>query len=225
MRRSAVDRSYRWAYKGRPRVAGAALAALVLTAALLSAGGGWPLGRAGAASTTCVWITHTKRVVKHVKRHGKVTRVVHLKHYRTCRKVAVPEPTPTTTTPTAPPGTTAPGEPSPNPAPTPEPQANAVSITAYEKPAYSFGASRQTVHAGQLTVQLIDAGEDEHTMEMQRVGPGEVPEGPPVTMLRAVKTKASEAVSVEVQPGTYRMWCTLPHHDEDGMHTTITVVE
>jgi hypothetical protein len=205
------------------RVLAVALTALALGAGLMASNGGWPLGRAGAASTTCVWIKHTKRVVRRVKRHGKVTRVVHLKHYRTCRKVAVPEPT--TTAPSPAPVTTAPGEPTPTPTPTPEPQANAVSITAYEKPAYSFDASRQTVHAGPLTVQLIDAGEDEHTMEMQKVGPGEVPEGPPVALLSAVKTKASEAVSVEVQPGTYRMWCTLPQHDEKGMHTTITVVE
>jgi plastocyanin len=201
------------------RVLAVALAALVLGAALTATNGGWPLGRAGAAGTTCVWIKHTKRVVKHVKRHGKPKRVVHLKHYVTCRKVAVPEPTPTVTTPA--PVTTAPSETAPTPAPEPEP--NAVSITAYEKPGFSFGASRQTVKAGQLTVQLIDAGEDEHNMKMQRVGPGEVPEGPVVTMVSALPTKPSEPVSVTVQPGTYRMWCTLPHHDEKGMHTTITV--
>ena len=47
--------------------------------------------------------------------------------------------------------------------------------------------------------------------------------GRPVAAVSAAGGTASEAVTVEVQPGTYRMWCTIGHHAEHGMTTEITV--
>jgi hypothetical protein len=208
----------------------AALAALALIAALLTAGGGWPSGRAGAASTTCVWVKHTKRVVKHVKRHGKVTRVVHFKHYRTCRKVAVPEPTPTTTAPTTTtPAPVAPDETTPTPpsepAP-PEPKPNALGVSAYDQGGYRYELSHPSVHsgihAGQLTLQLVNAGEDPHSMDMQKIGAG----GPEGEIIEIPVVKAggqSDPRSINVEAGTYRMWCTLGHHAEEGMEAEIEV--
>ena len=120
----------------------AALAALALVLVLSSGG---DVGPARAASTKCVWIKHTKRVVRHVKRHGKVRKVVTIKHYRTCRKVALPEAEPTapTTSPTT--GTTTPGEAKP-PTATPEPEANAVSVTATDRTMpYGYTPSRKVV--------------------------------------------------------------------------------
>jgi plastocyanin len=198
----------------------AALGALALVLAL---SGGGNVGPARAASTKCVWIKHTKRVVKHVKRHGRVHRVVTIKHYRSCRKVALPEPAPAPTTPT--PGATAPGE-GASPAGTPEPQANAVGITADDHTTpYTYRPSHSTVKAGELTVQLINKGEDEHNMDMEKVGPGDSPEGAIVVAVSAASKGASTPTTVDVEPGTYRMWCTLPGHAEKGMETTITVTE
>ncbi|HEY0278479.1 MAG TPA: cupredoxin domain-containing protein [Solirubrobacterales bacterium] len=199
----------------------AALAALALV--LLLSGGG-SVGPAHAASTKCVWIKHTKRVVKHVKRGGKLRRVVTIKHYRSCRKVALPEEAPAPTAP-APisPGTTSPGPTTP-PASTPEPEANAVSITANDHTnPYGYAPSRKMVRPGDLTVQLINAGEDEHNMDMEKVGPGNAPEGPIVVAVSAASKRASTPTTVAVEPGTYRMWCTLPGHAAKGMETTITV--
>jgi plastocyanin len=79
------------------------------------------------------------------------------------------------------------------------------------------------VKPGQLTVQLNNAGEDEHNMDMQRVGEGETLEGPVIVAVSAARESHSEPTTVEVQPGTYRMWCTIGHHAEHGMMTTITV--
>ena len=201
----------------------AALAALALVLVFSSAG---DVGPARAASTKCVWIKHTKRVVKHVKRHGKVRKVVTIKHYKSCRKVALPEEAPAPTAPTTTsPGTTAPSEGAP-PASTPEPEANAVSVTANDHTdPYGYAPSRKTVKSGELTVQLINAGEDEHNMDMEKVGPGNSPEGPIVVAVSAASKGASTPTTVDVEPGTYRMWCTLPGHAEKGMETTITVVE
>jgi plastocyanin len=196
----------------------AALAALALVLVL---SGGGDVGPARAASTKCVWIKHTKRVVKHLKRHGKSHRVVTIKHYKSCRKVALPEAAPTApTTPT--PGTT-PTESKP-PASTPEPESNAVSITANDRTMpYSFTPSRRVVKPGELIVQLINKGEDDHTMDMEKVGPGGAPEGLILLATSAPSGGQSAPTTVVVEPGTYRLWCTLPGHAEMGMETTITV--
>ncbi len=183
----------------------------ILSAALLLVGSGHQAG----AAQTCV--KHTKRVVKHVKRHGKWHRVVRVKHYWTCHEEGASSPgAPTTTAPT-------PGSGS-SPAPTPEPEANALSVTANDqtKP-YEYVPSHQTVKAGKLTVQLNDVGEDAHNMDMVRVGPTGEPEGPIIAAVSAESKGHSKPKTVEVQPGTYKMWCTLPEHAELGMQTTITV--
>ncbi|HJZ34991.1 MAG TPA: plastocyanin/azurin family copper-binding protein [Solirubrobacterales bacterium] len=206
------------------RLFGVAVLAALALVLVLSSGG--DVGPARAASTKCVWIKHTKRVVRHVKRHGKVRRVVTIKHYKSCRKVALPEEAPAPTTPTGTsPGSTSPSE-AAAPASTPEPEANAVSITANDHTnPYGYAPSRKTVKSGELTVQLINAGEDEHNMDMEKVGPGNAPEGPIVVAVSAASKGASTPTTVDVEPGTYRMWCTLPGHAAKGMETTITVTE
>jgi plastocyanin len=187
-----------------------AAAALLVAAAV---GFAPPLGRADAA-TTCA--KHTKRVVRHVKRHGKRARVVRLKHYWTCQEVPAPPPPPP-----PPPAPSPTEEPAPKPPPTSEPpEANAVSVIAREGP-YSYVPSRPSVHPGAVTVQLNNQGADPHDMAIQRIGEsgaeGEVIELP-VTASKSQSTR-----TVELQPGEYRMWCTLYHHAEEGMETTITV--
>jgi plastocyanin len=198
------------------------VAALAMLALLLVLSSGGDVGPARAASTKCVWIKHTKRVVRHVKRHGKVRKVVTIKHYRTCRKVALPEAAPTA--PTAPTlGTTAPSESKP-PASTPEPEPNAVSITATDRTTpYGYAPSHKVVKPGELTVQLINKGEDEHNMDMEKVGPGGAPEGPILTMTSAPSGGQSTPTTVDVEAGTYRMWCTLPGHAAKGMEAEIEV--
>jgi plastocyanin len=202
------------------RLLGLALIAALALGVALVAGGGGP---ARAASTTCVWIKHTKRVVRHVKRHGKVRKVVKVKHYKTCRKVAVPEAESTPTTPGTTPGSTAPTQPT-APTTTPEPEANAVSVTANDHTdPYGYTPSRTTVRSGELTVQLINVGEDEHNMDIERVGPGGTPEGPILKAVSAPSKGSSAPTTVNVEPGTYKMWCTLPGHAAKGMEATITV--
>jgi plastocyanin len=189
----------------------AALALAALAVAIFASGR--PTEDAHAA-TSCT--KHTKRVVKHVKRHGKRKKVVRLMPYWTCHDVAEP----VIATPVVPAPTPAPEA----PATQPEPESNAVSVTAddHTNP-YQYVPSRTTVNPGQLTVQLNNAGEDEHNMDMQRVGEGETLEGPVIVAVSAARESHSEPTSVEVQPGTYRMWCTIGHHAEHGMTTTITV--
>lgn len=165
------------------------------------------------AATVCT--RHTKRIVKHVKRHGRRHRVVRIRHYWTCEEAPSPDP-PTGSSPTAPT--------SPTPSPTePQPEANALGVVARDDGhRYRYEPSRTTVRSGRLTVQLNNQGEDPHNMDMQRIGPGGEGEGEVIAMpLTAPKNQSTK--SVQVQPGTYRMWCTLANHAEEGMEMTITV--
>jgi hypothetical protein len=189
-------------------VAAAALAAL----AFAVVAGGRPTEDAHAA-TSCT--RHTKRVITHVRRHGKQKKIVRLRPYWTCQEVAEPVATaPTTPAPTPAPVT---------PTPQPEPEANAIGVVARDANRhFSFEPTRTLVKSGKLTMQLINEGEDPHTMAMQRIGPGGTPEGE-VVEIPETASKQQNTATVEVQPGRYRMWCTLYHHAEEGMEFDLTV--
>jgi plastocyanin len=175
------------------------------------------------AATTCV--KHTKRVVTHIKRHGKRKKVVRFKHHWTCQEAVTPAPAPA---PSAPPPVTAdpPSEPTPpdaGPAPLPEPEANALGVAADDRGGVkSYTLSRQTVRSGQLKVQLQNKGEDPHDMDIQRVGPSGEPLGE-VVEIPVTEPEQNTIASVTVEAGRYRMWCDLFNHAEEGMEATVTV--
>jgi plastocyanin len=209
----------------RRALGGAALIALVLGAILLATAGG-SSNQAHAATQACA--KHTKRVVRQVKRHGKRRRVVRTRHYWACTEYATPSaPAATQTPPGASTTPTPPTEvPSAEPEPEPEPEANAVAVTANDHNLpYTYAPTRTTVHAGQLTVQLNNVGMDEHDMDMQRVGPDDEPLGAVIHVSEGTKPGGQTTKTVDVEAGTYRMWCNLPGHDEKGMHAHINVVE
>ncbi len=163
-----------------------------------------PLSGTTAAAAECTWERHTKRVVKRVKRHGKVRRVVRRRHWWTCEAVAA-APAPASPVP-APPA---------DPEPSPEPEANRLSARASE---YYWVLSRSKVKSGAVTVELNNQGEDPHNLNLRREGD----EGEPLQIL---ETNSGEltAASFDLPAGKYRLWCSLPEHEEKGMHTTLTV--
>jgi plastocyanin len=178
------------------------------------------------AATTCA--KHTKRVVKHVKRHGKRRRVVRLKHYWICEEVATPAPVPAPAQPApsspSPGATTPPAEPPvATPVPEPEPEANALGVAADDRGGVKkYTLSRESVRPGPLTVQLQNKGEDPHDMDIQRIGPDGEPTGEIVKVPVTGPGQNSDA-SVTVEAGEYRMWCDLYHHAEEGMEATVKV--
>jgi plastocyanin len=130
------------------------------------------------------------------------------------------------TTPTSPPSaapTTTISSPAPSePVTESEPEPNALGVAAEDQGGFRYTLSRQSVHAGKLTVQLNNRGEDPHDMDMQRVNEEGEPEGEIVEM-PITKPGAQSNATVEVEAGTYRMWCTLGHHAMEGMEATIKV--
>jgi plastocyanin len=161
------------------------------------------LGSGRAEAAECLWQRHTKRVVKHVRRHGRVRRVVRYRHWWTCEAVA-------------PPASATPPAPAPTPPePEPEEEANRLAVKSVE---YYFVLSRPKVHAGELTVELNNQGQDAHNLNLQaESGEGEVLQVPETQSLD------HSVAHFDLAPGKYRLWCSLPEHEEKGMHTTLVV--
>ena len=184
-----------------------AVAVLVGALALIAAG-----GPSSAAAAECSWQRHSMRVVKHVRRHGRLRKVVQRKSRWSCEPVAVPAPAPAANPAAAP--AQPPSEPLPL-APEPEAEANRLAVKSLE---YYFVLSRPKVKAGELTVELNNQGEDPHNLKIQRQGEA----GEPLQIAETGSLQRSVA-SFDLSPGTYRLWCSLPEHEENGMHTTLLV--
>ena len=188
----------------------AALAvALALVAVAALPAGTSQLSTEQAAAAECHWKRHAKRVVKHVRRHGRLRKVVRWKG----RWVCVPQAVETAAPP--PPAAPAPPPPPPTPEPEPEPEANRLAVKSVE---FYFVLSRPTVSAGALTVELNNRGEDPHNLNLRQEGeegaPLEIPETP--SLQRNVAT-------FDLPAGNYRLWCSLPEHEEQGMYTSLVV--
>jgi plastocyanin len=180
-------------------------ATAVLVAALVLAG--LQLGGGSTAAAECSWQRHSKRVVKHVRRHGRVRRVVRHRVWWTCQPLAAPVPEAAPT-----PAASAPVEAAPT---EPEPEANRVAVKSVE---YYYLLSRPSVHAGDVTIELNNQGEDPHNLNIRREGD----EGEPLQIPETASLQRNVA-KFDLPAGTYRLWCSLPEHEEKGMHTTLVV--
>ncbi len=111
-----------------------------------------------------------------------------------------------------PPTSTAPGE--TPPPPHGPPAVPRVQVTAVE---YHFTLSRTTVPAGNVIFEFVNHGQDEHNLN---VAP---PTGP---LAGSFANTASEGVAnleVDLRPGTYTLFCSLPEHEQKGMKATLVV--
>ena len=196
-----------------------ALAAVGLAVALVAifalAAGLDPSGGHRAAAADCAWQRHPQRIVRHVKRNGRTRRIVRTTNRWTCEPLA--EPPAIGIPPASLPGPT----PTPAPAPELEPPPRAVSATADDATPkeFSFTLSRHYVVAGNVTVELNNrVGQDAHNLkvrpkdseeeglEVGEAGPGE-----------------SRVAHLELAPGTYQLFCSLPQHEEWGMSVDLEV--
>jgi plastocyanin len=113
----------------------------------------------------------------------------------------VPSTTPTTTDPAA---------------TTPAPVCpTALGVTEDE---YHTILSRSALCPGAIVIQLRNTGEDPHNLAVQNVATGETVKTWADLGPGGVKTQ-----SVTLAAGTYKLYCTLPTHEEKGMHAVVTV--
>jgi plastocyanin len=187
------------------RRAAAALCALALGALVLAPAAGSARGDA-SASGGCTWKRHSKRVVKHVKRHGKRRRVVRVRHWWTCVRTPVAAPGAGGTPGSPGTGTQGPGE---------TPASNRLGVKAKE---FEYVLSRPSVTAGEVIVELNNQGEDPHNLNL-RLANGQGPE----FHIEETDSLKRSTEHFTLQPGTYRLWCSLPGHEELGMKATLAV--
>lgn len=164
------------------------------------------LGADRAAAADCAWKRQVKRVVKRVKRHGKARRVVRRKVRWVCVPVA-------TAPVVAPPAPITPAPPEPED----ETEANRLAVTARE---FYYVLSRPSVKPGEVTVELNNQGEDPHNLNLRL-------EGDEAEPLQIPETDSLErdVESFDLPAGKYKLWCSLPEHEEQGMTATLQVAD
>jgi plastocyanin len=188
------------------------LVPLLVAVLVLGLFGGGGASTAGAAE--CVAHRHSKQIVKHVRRHGRLRKVVRRKHWWSCDPVAAPAPVVEPVSSPIPSPGLVPSEP-PSPEPIPEAEANRLAVKSVE---YYFVLSRAKVKAGALTVELNNQGEDPHNLNIQHEGDA----GEPLQIAETDSLQRNVA-TFDLPAGTYRLWCSLPEHEERGMQTTLVV--
>lgn len=180
-----------------------ALAAVLATALLLGPGAVASVSADSGATGSCTWTKHTKRVVRHVRRHGKVRRIVRLRHWWTC----VPNPA------------TPPPAPTPPPVPDPGPDPVGPERLGIESTEFSYTLSRSHVSAGDLIVELNNSGGDPHNLNIRPQGPS----GDPLASIADVAPGAQGSVRFTIPAGTYYLYCSLPSHEAFGMNAQLIV--
>jgi plastocyanin len=155
----------------------------------------------------CAWHRHSKAVVTHPRRHGRIRRVKRVKHWWTC------EAPPSVLQPQA----ALPAAPAPT-APTGEEQTPEIGHLGVKAVEYSYTLSRPEVSSGEVIVELNNQGEDPHNLVLEHEGTEdpelEIPSTPSVTQASAELT---------LSPGTYRLYCSLYKHEAKGMQATLVV--
>ena len=83
---------------------------------------------------------------------------------------------------------------------------------------YRLLLSRGVVRAGPVDLELIDAGMDPHDLRLRR--------GHSATSLGEPQLTSGQRLDgvVDLRPGLYHLWCSLPGHWKLGMRATLRVV-
>jgi hypothetical protein len=83
---------------------------------------------------------------------------------------------------------------------------------------YRLLLSRGVVRTGPLTLQALDRGMDPHDLRLRAVGSTREIVAPQLTPGQRWNG------TLNLRPGVYHLWCSLPEHAARGMRATLTVV-
>jgi hypothetical protein len=89
-----------------------------------------------------------------------------------------------------------------------------VQVVALE---FHYRLSRVRIPAGPARIELVNFGQDEHDLRIQRVG------GTAVYQLPKVLPGERRILSVRLKPGLYRLSCSIADHAARGMHAQLRV--
>ena len=83
---------------------------------------------------------------------------------------------------------------------------------------WSVVPSRLTLPAGRVVVELANLGQDPHDLRIERAN------DPTAGFdFRLARAGARESQGLQLSPGTWKLYCTLPGHEALGMRALITV--
>jgi len=91
-------------------------------------------------------------------------------------------------------------------------------VTAEDSEAFRFILSRPSVPAGEVIIEFINHGQDEHNLHA-----AESTGGSEVGALPNTQPNAHPTLKVDLRPGSYTLFCSLPGHEAKGMKATLTV--
>jgi hypothetical protein len=77
--------------------------------------------------------------------------------------------------------------------------------------------SRASIKAGPAIVQLQNFGQDDHNLNLQRIG------GTRVYAIDTVSPGNVGELDAKLLPGKYRLWCSIADHAARGMKATLLV--
>jgi Copper binding proteins, plastocyanin/azurin family len=69
-----------------------------------------------------------------------------------------------------------------------------------------------------VTIELNNQGEDPHNLNLMREGSG----GEPM-VLPETDSEERSVEDFDLPAGKYKLWCSLPEHEEQGMTATLQV--
>jgi plastocyanin len=87
-------------------------------------------------------------------------------------------------------------------------------VTALE---FEYRLSRLSVRQGPALIELVNYGEDEHDLMLQRIG------GTKRWRLQTILPGERATLSVRLRPGRYLLWCAVADHRSRGMRATLRV--
>jgi plastocyanin len=93
-----------------------------------------------------------------------------------------------------------------------------VLVTAEDTEAFHFILSRPTVPAGKVIIEFVNHGQDEHNLNAVEPTEGSVAGSLPDTA-----SNAHLSLTLNLHPGSYTLFCSLPGHEAKGMRATLVV--
>ena len=193
--------------------------------------GGAAVALLGAVGLGQAHTTGVHRVCDHRRGHRRVCRKVHIKPRTRARttttsstssSVTATQTTTSSSTSTAPPtvsrttttatSTSAPALPSGT-----EVDERA---TGLQSPFYALDANAHTFAAGTVRFNVYNYDQDPHTLAIETTAGKQI--GGTIGV-PAGHTGTAVPLTVDLPPGTYILFCTLPDHAAEGMQTTIVV--
>ena len=87
---------------------------------------------------------------------------------------------------------------------------------------YSLRLSRQTLTAGAALVQFHNRGEDPHDLRMRRI-PRQGVSARRTFSVPETRSGDLDELEARLPSGRYRLWCSLPGHEQAGMRAKLRV--